>query len=521
MQATTKDSATWNELLRLAASESGSQPLVERLAARFAESSGLSAIALYRETEGRASRLLVSGSASFPECPSNEHDFGVHEVPGGTLLFEPSAASTDQFDEQNLLTLLCAAQASRLRSQLKRQNFAANFRGVELESLYDVGLAIARTLDLEELGDEILLRAVSLLDARVGALYLQDGDVFKRNRTFGGEAAETVGPEDAGLLALLAGEACKTSLLPGTEHQLWVPIEGDGKRLGLLAVADKESRKGVGPFADGDRRMLGLFANQAAIALENARLHLEALEKERLERELDLAADIQRQLLPDQLPQVAGFEFAGWSRPARHVGGDYYDVRRVDDGGVHLVLADVSGKGMPAALLVSTLHSALRLLAGSRSFDEELVGHLNRHIVASSASNKFITMTAAKLDPATGGVTFVNAGHNPPLVVRRDGSVDELPTGGMPLGIFAGAAYQVGSIDLGSGDLLCIFSDGITECETRDGEEYGDKRLADLLREVAAKPLPEVLSAIDQAVIDFAQGAPQGDDQTVVLLRRA
>ena len=288
----------------------------------------------------------------------------------------------------------------------------------------------------------------------------------------------------------------------------------------MLGVADKESRTGVGPFAAGDRRMLGLFANQAAIALENARLHQQALEKERLERELDLAADIQRQLLPDLLPEIAGFEFAGWSRPARHVGGDYYDVRRVDDGGVHLVLADVSGKGMPAALLVSTLHSALRLLAGSRTFDSELVGHLNRHVVSSSASNKFITMTAAKLDPETGRVSYVNAGHNPPLVVRRDCQVDELPAGGMPLGIFAGATYEVGELELEAGDLLCIFSDGITECEAPDGEEFGEQRLGRLLVENREAPLTDVMRAIDEAAAEFAQGGPQGDDQTVVLVRR-
>jgi sigma-B regulation protein RsbU (phosphoserine phosphatase) len=301
---------------------------------------------------------------------------------------------------------------------------------------------------------------------------------------------------------------------------LCIPIEADSKRLGLLVVADKESRTGIGPFAEADRRMLGLFANQAAIALENANLHRQALEKERLERELDLAADIQRQLLPEDLPEVQGFDFAGWSRPARHVGGDYYDVREAGDGGVYLVLGDVSGKGMPAALLVSTLHSALRLLLGARPFDAGLVERLNGHIADASATNKFITMTVAKLDPFSGWIHYVNAGHNPPLVVRRGGGVDELPPGGMPLGIFGGATYQAERVELRAGDLLCIFSDGITECETPMGDEYGPERLIDLLLRVADRPLPEVIRAIDDAVVEFAAGGPQGDDQTVVLVRR-
>jgi sigma-B regulation protein RsbU (phosphoserine phosphatase) len=266
--------------------------------------------------------------------------------------------------------------------------------------------------------------------------------------------------------------------------------------------------------------MLGLFANQAAIALENARLHRQALEQERLQRELELAADIQRQLLPSSLPQVEGFEFAGWSRPARHVGGDYYDVRQAQGGGVDLVLGDVSGKGMPAALLVSTLHSALRLLLAARPFGADLVESLNRHIAEASAANKFITLTAARLDPATARVRYVNAGHNPPLVVRHDGAIEELPPGGLPLGIFAAARYQAADLDLAPGDLLCIFSDGITECESPSGEEFGAERLADLLRAAADRPLADILRRIDQEVVDFAAGGPQGDDQTVVLVRR-
>jgi phosphoserine phosphatase RsbU/P len=520
MSTTAQESAPWSELLRMAGSEASSRALIEALATRFIESSGLASIAIYGEDEERYRRLLTLGAIAFPDSPTDPHAHGSHELPGALMLYEPAAVKATRFDHHSLLTLICALQASRLRRQVKRQSFAANFRGVELQSLYDVGLAIARTLDLDRLGEEVLLRAVSLLDARVGALYLLDDALFRLDRTFGGEAPEVVDLEDPGLLSLADGNPCKLALLPGAEHQLCVPIEADDKRLGLLVVADKESRTGVGPFTEADRRMLGLFANQAAIALENARLHRQALEKERLERELELAADIQRQLLPDHLPEVSGFEFAGWSRPARHVGGDYYDVRQVDDGGVHLVLGDVSGKGMPAALLVSTLHSAMRLLAGSRPFDGDLVASLNQHIVSSSASNKFITMMAAKLDPETGIVNYVNAGHNPPLLVRRGGGVEELPAGGLPLGILASALYRVGRIELQAGDLLCIFSDGITECAKPEGEEFGARRLSDLLRGVGSRPLGEVIRRIDRAVVDFAAGGPQGDDQTVVLLRR-
>lgn len=516
-----EDPVAWQDLLDLAAPGRAGRTLVDRLAVEFRRRSGLEAFALYSAASGESERRYQSGADDFPPTPVPAGEDARLELAGGQLIYRPGSVAPEALDQQLLLTLLCAVQAADLGGQVKRHSFAANLRGVELQALYDVGLAIARTLDLEQVGEEILLRAVSLLDARVGALFLRDDRVYRRTRTFGGSARDVVAADDPGLRALLERRPVEGEpLLPGTRHPLAVPIEADGKDLGLLVVADKESRRGVGPFGDGDARMLALFANQAAIALENARLHRQALEKERLERELDLAAEIQRQLLPKSLPRIDGYEFAGWSRPARHVGGDYYDVRQGSDGGVHLVLGDVSGKGMPAALLVSTLHSALRLLLGARPFDADLVASLNRHVAEASTSNRFITLAAARLDPAAATLRYVNAGHNPPLIVRRGGAVEELPPGGMPLGIFGAARYEAAEVELGTGDLLCIFSDGITECESPAAEEFGSERLAELLLDSSDLPLSDILRRIDETAVDFAAGAAQGDDQTVVLVRR-
>ncbi len=516
--------SAWRELLSLAAPGLGGRSLVDRLADEVVRGSRLESLAVYTEAGGELGRRLQAGASAYPVIAKEADDgsFGRYEVPNGLLLYSPAAVPAADLDHRSILALLCALRAMQLRRELKRHSFAANYRGVELQSLYDVGLAIARTLELEGLGDEVLLRAVSLLDARVGAFFLYEDGHYTLERTFGGDAVTEVAADEDEIDALFcSAEGDAGELLPGVQHSLAVPIEADDQRLGLLVVGDKESRQGVGAFADADRRMLELFANQVAIAIVNARLHRQALEKERLERELDLAADIQRQLLPETLPEVAGFEFAGWNRPARHVGGDYYDLRATEDGGVHLVLGDVTGKGMPAALLVSTLHSALRLLLGVRPFDAELFQRLNRHIAEASGSNKFITMATAKLDPESGRLVYVNAGHNPPLIVKPDGEVVELPSGGMPLGMFAGAPYRVGEAGLETGDLLCIYSDGITECESPAGEEFGPERLAELLKQAADQPLPDIVRAIDEAVVAFAAGAAQGDDQTVVLARRS
>jgi phosphoserine phosphatase RsbU/P len=291
-------------------------------------------------------------------------------------------------------------------------------------------------------------------------------------------------------------------------------------RRGLLVVGDKESRRGVGPFLPSDRRTLSLFANQAALALENARLHLQALEKERLEREMHLASEIQRQILPKGAPAVPGYQVAGWYRPARQVGGDYYDLFPLQDGRLNLVVGDVSGKGMPAALMVSTLHSALRLLLDQAPFGPSLLERLNRHIVESSAANKFITMLLAELSPETGVLHYMNAGHNPGVLLHRDGSYEELKAGGLPLGLLPEARYQSRAVTMELGDILCIYSDGITEAAAPDDEEFGMQRLVDLLRRGRDLPLVDLMEEIPREVGEFSQGSPQGDDQTVVLLRR-
>jgi serine phosphatase RsbU (regulator of sigma subunit) len=600
----------WLELLALCQDESADRALLERLLDHWRVANGAAYAAVYLEREGRLELELASPAAgvagarglSWPQGmawpqgmqgmpgmaggdeglpPSLEAaaaaaaaalagaDLGAVTFPGGCLLYSPRPPAVAEGAAGGLgiehgplpLLLLSSLKILRLRQEIKDQQFQVNYRVVELESLYDVGLAVAATLDLEKLSEEILLRAVSLLDARRGALYILEGSRYRLQRTFGGDAApwfEGGGPESeseetpeagetpeavetppsARLRAFLAGQSAAppSELLPGARYLLGVPIDIDGSPRGLLAVGDKESRRGVGPFPPSDRRTLGLFANQAAIALENARLHLQALEKERLEREMQLAADIQRRILPRGAPEVPGYELLGWNRPARQIGGDYYDLFQRQDGRVGLVVGDVSGKGMPAALMVSTLHSALHLLLDQVGVGPALLEMLNRHVFESSTSNKFITLLLAELEPASGSLTYLNAGHNPGILLHRPGTagaaaegagdaaaeleVEELGASGLPIGVLSGSRFQARAVTLEPGDLLCIYSDGITEAESPADEEFGTARLLALLREHAHRPLAEVLEAIQAATGTFSAGLPQGDDQTLVLLRR-
>ncbi|HXT21680.1 MAG TPA: SpoIIE family protein phosphatase, partial [Thermoanaerobaculia bacterium] len=442
--------------------EEGAEVLFLRETLQIArEALAIDALAAYLDGEDACECSAHVGSGDFPPALGRGEASGwpSRRLAGGLLLL--SEPVEDELPEPLALLLALGLRLCRLRANLKRLDFDAKYRGVEREAIYDVGRAITSTLDLPHVSEEILVRAVSLLDARRGALYLLDdttgGDKEGRYRlqsTIGGTARE-------GLAREIDPETA--DLLPHAHHQLAVSIEVEGERRGVLVVGDKESRSGVGPFPDEDRRALSLFANQAALALEQARLHEESLERERLEREMQLAAQIQQGILPRALPAIAGYEVLGWTRPARHVGGDYWDVVPLPDGRFAMLVADVSGKGVSAALLVSTLHSALRLLLARGESTSSMLRAVNQHLIDFSASNKFATLLLVALEAESGAVAWVNAGHNPGVLLRADGTIERLDAGAVPLGLLPGPVYRESSRQLESGDLLCIYSDGVTE----------------------------------------------------------
>ena len=520
------------DLWRLAAAadvadwESGA--VQTRLVRQWCEAHGLDGAQIYRPDGGPVASWGVLGKREH----SLEHNLVLYYAGSDETAGDAGGAGGWPPEGRELAGILAVGLRLReLADELKDRKFHDNYNVVTLQAVYDVGLAIASTLNLEELTEEILLRAVSLLDARRGAFYLRNAEGrLALAGTIGGGARDVLDAPPAGGSDADALEEAAAGVIPDAEHSLAVAIEGDGGSgsVGLLVVADKESRTGIGPFAASDHRALSLFANQAGIALTNANLHRQALEKERLEREVELAAEIQQRILPSDMPDVGSFETAGWSRPSRQVGGDYYGSLQLKGLRRGMVVADVTGKGMPAALLVSTLDSALRLLVDDSRFGGESVGvktsaelfeRLNKHIVESSASNCFITLILAEVDPRDRSVRYVNAGHNPGLLVRRSGEVTPLGASGLPLGLLPNATYRVDEVGMEPGDLICLYSDGITECESVADEEYGQERLETFLRERRERPLSEVIQAIDDDVSRFGAGLPQGDDQTVVLIR--
>ncbi|HYR46909.1 MAG TPA: GAF domain-containing SpoIIE family protein phosphatase, partial [Thermoanaerobaculia bacterium] len=419
--------------------------------------------------------------------------------------------------------------AHRLSRLVKEAEFEVKTRLLELESLYDLGLSLSGQLDLSALADEVLFRSISLTDAGKGTLVLfDDGGKILFERSLGGELLP---PREFASWALPEGDAVINNAaasvptagarLTACQKCLAVAISVQGRRLGLLAVADKESRDGsVLDFTPADARLLSLFANQAAAAIETARLHREAIEKERIERELELAAAIQREILPRSLPEIAGLELAAANLPTRHVGGDYYDFFPLSRGRLAFLVADVSGKGVPAALLVSTVHAAVHLQIDEAKTIVELVEKIDRHLQRYAATRKFLTLFFGLIEPDTGVLRYVSAGHNPALLLRRSGEIARLDATGVPVGMFASASWKEEVVAIAPGDLLCLYTDGLTEAANEAEEEFGMERLATALARGRELPVGQICDRIFADVAEFALGMPQYDDQTLLLVRR-
>ena len=252
----------------------------------------------------------------------------------------------------------------------------------------------------------------------------------------------------------------------------------------------------------------------------------EALERERqaaqarLERDVQIAQQVQARLFPRKAPEIARFECHGVCRPARGVAGDYYDFLALDTHRTGIAVGDVAGKGLPAALLMASLQGALRSLAPlSTGGPAELARELNAQMYSLTESARFATLFWAIFDADARALTYVNAGHNLPMLLRTGGVFERLGTGGAPLGIFGGTPYRQDSVRLAPGDLLVIFTDGITEAPNASEEEFGEKRLERLLRENADLPTSGLCQLILQTVDRFQAGEPQQDDMTVVAAR--
>jgi sigma-B regulation protein RsbU (phosphoserine phosphatase) len=276
----------------------------------------------------------------------------------------------------------------------------------------------------------------------------------------------------------------------------------------------------AGAVTENDVRLVAQIARFAAVTLERTRLREEALAKAKYEEELRTAYVIQSRLLPAMLPTIDGYHFAGVNRPCKTVSGDYYDVVVRPDGRIYFVVADVSGKGITAALVMSSVATAFNIFTRSDPTPADLVREINATLAPKTSPAKFVTLFAGVLDPAHGVVDFTNAGHVPPLAIGPDG-VQVLNTTDIVVGLFPAATYRNQSVALGPGDSLVLFTDGVTEAENAAEEQLGLDPVAELLRGMHGAGAARILETIDERVRAHTGDVPAGDDVTMLALTRA
>ncbi|HSB64362.1 MAG TPA: SpoIIE family protein phosphatase [Thermoanaerobaculia bacterium] len=311
--------------------------------------------------------------------------------------------------------------------------------------------------------------------------------------------------------------AAESIRIQGITSCMAAPLFVEDRVIGLIYL---EVRLGRKSFSEEDLRLLTSLANTSAIKIQNLRLQEGAAARQRIEREMALAWDIQRRLLPEAEPILPHTELLGRTVPSRTVSGDYYDFFERGDKSLDVVVADVSGKGMGASILAASVQAAFQAWAGEHFPPDRLLSRLNEMVYRRTSPEKFITFFLALYDPESGSVVFSNAGHNPGILVRAGGKTELLGAHGPPLGLFPGKTYGSGTFTLEAGDVLALYTDGVTEAANPVDEEFGTPRLVETLVKARGGSVAQIEAELGATLTLFTAGTPFGDDRTFVLLKR-
>jgi serine phosphatase RsbU (regulator of sigma subunit) len=312
--------------------------------------------------------------------------------------------------------------------------------------------------------------------------------------------------------------ASQTMSLLGIRSVLAVPLSISQKEVFGIIYADSPTFEAN--FTEEHLNILTTLASVASIRVENVKLLDERFERERMERELELATEIQQSFQPSAPPVMDDYEFQGISFSCYEIGGDYYDFIPQHDGNMLVALGDVSGKGTAAALLMSSVHAAIHAQVAAKTSLYEMVKSVNQYLAENTPTNRFVTLFVAELDPRTGVLNYINAGHNPPLLARASGEVEQLESGGFPLGIIPMADFEVGQLNLEAGETLVIYSDGVSEANNLQEEEFGMERLVQVVSKNLKSSAAGMRDKIESALSAFTTTAAPNDDITLVIVKR-
>jgi sigma-B regulation protein RsbU (phosphoserine phosphatase) len=449
------------------------------------------------------------------------------------LLHENSALS---FRLLQVLSVRLRTVDNQFVAELERHDGVSEKEIGRLKQLIEAAKVLNSTLDLDKLLGVILETALGLVDGDRGTVYLLDEEkkgLWSRVLK-GGERIEIRMPTGSGIAGYVAATGDTLNIADAyfdtrfnpdidkvtgyrTRSILCMPMKNRGGTIvGVFQLLNKRS----GAFTADDESVLDALSVHAAIAVENARLYEQERQKIAMEKDLQAAREVQMTLIPKRVPEVAGYRFAAVTIPAREVGGDLYDFTAKEPGQLAVCLGDVSGKGLAASLLMANVQATLRDQAFTAAPASECVRRSNMLLFQNTGNEKFVTLFYALLDPASGSLTCCNAGHERPFLIRSGGEISRLTAGGTVLGILEDYPYEQETVTLRPGDLVLIFSDGVSEAMNSSGEQLGEGPIQAVLKKHHGGDPEGLKEALIAAVRTHAAGAPQADDITIVVVKR-
>jgi sigma-B regulation protein RsbU (phosphoserine phosphatase) len=496
------------------------------------EEDGILRLALVRGFKGLAAGQPFDEEAARLAGAELLVPIGDAERPLGLIgLGVPASGPIDR-DEHEFLLALSGIAASgitnaRAHDQVQRLNRRLDHKIHELKTLLELVRALTEAIDPEEVAHLLGLTlagqwavgrfAVAASKGGHPPVLRQKGTHLAWQPAWASALQEL--PDAVPVEELPEGEF--RAALTAERIAVVFPLRSSGETLGFAALG---RRPGNQPYTDADHELGAGLVAQSVVAFENAWHVREVLEKKQIERELALAASIQQNLFPAHMPALERCEVAAVNRPARQVGGDYYDALTVDATAAGspclFCVADVSGKGIAASLLMSNIQAILRALLGREASLAELARCTNELLYTSTPGNKYVTAILLSIDPTTGRCRYVNCGHTEGLVLRSSRAVERFPATGLALGLFPGVSYEERDFVLEAGDMVVLYSDGVTEALNLDDEEFGAERLIDSFLRVGGEPATAMVDAVLRDVDRFVGDAPQYDDITLLLLKR-
>ena len=428
-------------------------------------------------------------------------------------------------DREFLKTILnissTAVQNSIVINELKKVNRVLDSRLHRLNSLFELSKEFALFSESSRVARLLVYSVIGQLFVSKFAVvtFGDSGPEILESKIDNDRILEIIAEKNLwSLESSITGEGIsqKYTELEDLQIELVVPMQIQGETKGLIFMGKRINNQ---PYSEADIEYVYSVGSLAIIALENKRLFLEALEKKKMEDELEIARDIQKNLLPHSVPQFNNFEISAMNVSSRQVGGDYYDLIQLDEDNLCVAIADVSGKGVPAALLMANLQAFLKTICRHGMSLDEATGLINDLVSENTSDGKFITFFWGVLDDNEKKITYVNAGHNPPLLIRN-GEIIKLNIGGIILGVMKTMTpYEYREVPLMKDDVIIMFTDGVSEAMNKKGEEFSDERLEESALKFSRLSSSEILHEIRQKVLDFTAGAVQSDDITLLVIK--